>query len=47
MIPRNSIEEIDRTIYDGNLAIGFIQGDGEGNKAAKGELVIVLVPDIK
>ncbi|HAG07593.1 MAG: N-terminal methylation [Clostridia bacterium 62_21] len=46
-IPRRSMEEIDRTLDDGNLATGFVQGDGEGYAAAKGELVIVLVADVQ
>jgi general secretion pathway protein G len=46
-IPRRSMEEIDRTLDDGNLAAGFVQGDGEGYAAAKGELVIVLVADVQ
>lgn len=46
-IPRRSMEVIDRTLDDGNLATGFVQGDGEGYAAAKGELVIVLVADVQ
>jgi len=46
-IPRRSMEEIDRTLDDGDLGTGFVQGDGEGYAAAEGELVIVLVADVQ
>jgi general secretion pathway protein G len=46
-IPRRSMEEIDRTLDDGDLGTGFVQGDGEGYLAAAGELVIVLVADVQ
>jgi len=44
-IPRRSMIKIDEMIDDGNLATGYVQGDGQGLHAAEGELVIMLVHD--
>jgi len=44
-IPRGSMIKIDEMIDDGNLATGYVQGDGQGLHAAVGELVIMLIND--
>ena len=44
-IPRRSMIKIDEMIDDGDLATGYVQGDGEGLHAALGELVIMVVHD--
>jgi general secretion pathway protein G len=44
-VPRRSMIKIDEMLDDGNLATGYVQGDGEGLCAAMGELVIMLIHD--
>ena len=44
-IPLHSMIKIDETIDDGNLATGYVQGDGRGLHAASGELVIMVIHD--
>jgi len=44
-IPRRAMVKIDEMLDDGNLATGFVQGDGLGLHAGVGELFIIVVRD--